>query len=182
MNDKPSFQDWLDAAKRESELLETPETLWQNIEREFDTPSPVKSFWTRVFGIQDTRRKWQFALAGLVILIATSVVINSLRTPELISVDQAEYLAEEIDSEVYTAQRNYERAIAKLENQAKTKYQGSDNELVSLYLERIDVLDELIRECKSDLKDNPYNPAIQRSLFAAYNEKVETIHELLSID
>ncbi|NOZ74016.1 MAG: hypothetical protein GXO90_01370 [FCB group bacterium] len=177
-----SFNQWLNRAKDESEALKTPDYLWQNIVRDLEKPRQKKSRWSLIGGYFSFRPKWKFALGGLVLVLATGLMIRTLKTPRLIDENQAEYLASEINEEVYTAQHTYEKAISKLEKRLQRKYEDPDNEWIRLSLERIDMIDELIRECKTSLEDNPYNPVIQRTLFTAYGEKLETIQQLLAID
>ncbi|MFQ6614180.1 MAG: hypothetical protein ACE5D1_04980 [Fidelibacterota bacterium] len=173
------FDQWLSGAIAESQGVRPPDHLWRNIARKIKQPPHRKIRWTRIAINLRSAPKWQFASAGLALVLALGLAIYSLKTPKLISGNRAEYLASEINEEVYVAQVNYEKALGKLEKQLHQSIKEPSNEWINLSLERIEMIDELIRECKISLRDNPYNPAIQKTLFTAYGKKYETIRELI---
>ena len=73
----------------------------------------------------------------------------------------------------------YEKAIEKLESDAKPHLDQDDSPLMASYREKLLVLDSAIDELRLQTGQNPYNAHLRRQLLAMYQEKQETLHEVL---
>ena len=86
----------------------------------------------------------------------------------LVAVDDAE-----------RAQKNYERMIAKLENLAESQLEKSDTPLMISYREKLMLLDDAIAECQENIESNRKNAHLRKQLLAIYNEKQQTLRDVL---
>ena len=82
-------------------------------------------------------------------------------------------------SEVEKAQASYEEAIEKLDAQARPQLENASTPLMASYREKLQVLDSAIAELKSQAGINPANGHLRRQLLAMYQEKQETLEQVL---
>ena len=80
----------------------------------------------------------------------------------------------------YTEQ-NYIDAIEQLEKEATPKMAGLDLDLMLLYRDKLETIDQQIEHCRVAIKNNPGNAHIRRYMLAALQDKEETLQEILSI-
>jgi len=77
-------------------------------------------------------------------------------------------------------EKEYLDAIAELEEVA-TEHMGSfDLNLMLLYRDKLETIDLQIADCKDALELNPANAHIRKYLFAALEDKKETLREILN--
>jgi hypothetical protein len=77
---------------------------------------------------------------------------------------------------------SYIEAIRELEKLALPKMPGLDLELMLLYRERLETIDEQIIMCKEAIEENPANAHIRRYMLAALQDKKQTLMELIEVD
>jgi hypothetical protein len=78
-------------------------------------------------------------------------------------------------------EREYEQAIIELEKITLPILAEADSDLLLLYRDRLETIDAQIARCKEALEHNTADAHIQRYLLAAYQDKKETLIELLEI-
>lgn len=91
-------------------------------------------------------------------------------------------LAESVLKNVEVRQKAYENAITELEVVASTRLITLDQELMFLYRDRLEVIDEQIAQCREALATSPANAHIHRYLLAALQDKKETLMEIMNIE
>jgi uncharacterized protein involved in exopolysaccharide biosynthesis len=84
-------------------------------------------------------------------------------------------------SDVQRAELAYEKAIDKLDAQARPQLENSASPLMASYREKILVLDSAISDLKSQTGINPGNGHLRRELLAMYQEKQDTLEEVLEV-
>ena len=175
------------AAKELQDYSSSPE-LWSRIERALVEEDARKA--------QRTERKrwfsffpaisvgWQTALAGAFALILTaSVGWLVIRRP----VDggggnrppDASLLKSAALKDVEDTQRAYEKAIDKLAAEAKPQLEDPATPLMANYHEKLLVLDSAIDDLRAQAGLNPSNAQLRHQLLAMYQEKQETLQEVL---
>ena len=82
-------------------------------------------------------------------------------------------------AEVERTEAAYERAIDKLDARARPQLENSSAPLMANYREKLLVLDSAIADLKSQAGINPSNGHLRRQLLAMYQEKQDTLEELL---
>lgn len=91
-------------------------------------------------------------------------------------------LSDSVLKEVEIRLKAYESAIEELEAVASSRLVALDQELMFLYRERLDVIDEQIEQCREALATNRANAHIHRYLLAALQDKEETLKEIMNIE
>jgi hypothetical protein len=80
---------------------------------------------------------------------------------------------------VEKAEVAYEEAIDKLDAQARPQLENASTPLMSSYREKLQVLDSAITDLKLQAGVNPANGHLRRQLLAMYQEKQDTLEEVL---
>ena len=75
-------------------------------------------------------------------------------------------------------ENEYMKAISELEKQTLPKLENMNVELMLLYKDRLETIDNQIRNCREALAENPANTHIRRYMLAALQDKKETLQEL----
>lgn len=78
-------------------------------------------------------------------------------------------------------EQEYLEAIAELEKVVTEEMAGFDLNLMLLYRDKLETIDMQIADCKEALEQNPANAHIRKYLFAALQDKKETLKEILKI-
>jgi hypothetical protein len=91
-------------------------------------------------------------------------------------------LSESVLRNVEVRQKAYESAIKELEAVASSRLVALDQELMFLYRDRLEVVDEQIEQCRQALATNPANAHIHRYLLAALQDKQETSKEIMNLE
>ncbi len=156
--------------------------LWPRIEQALKrNPAPHDSGWRRYFnGWNFGSLQWQTAAAALLLvaLSGSAIWIAVHRGPREIPQDQA-LLNDGTVREVERAEAAYERAIDKLDAKARPQLENSSTPLMANYREKLAVLDSAIADLKSQAGINPANGHLRRQLLAMYQEKQDTLEEIL---
>jgi hypothetical protein len=75
-------------------------------------------------------------------------------------------------------ENEYMKAITELEKQTLPNLENMNVELMLLYKDRLETIDNQIRNCREALAENPANTHIRRYMLAALQDKRETLLEL----
>ena len=84
--------------------------------------------------------------------------------------------------EVERAERDYTRAIGKLEKLTEPKLEDSESPLMISYKEKLMLLDDAIAECEANIDQNRQNAHLRKQLLAMYSEKQQTLQDVLRED
>lgn len=76
-------------------------------------------------------------------------------------------------------EQEYIAAIEALEEQMVTNPAEAETDLMLLYRDRLETIDDQIERCKEALESNPANAHIRRYLLAALQDKRETLTEIV---
>jgi len=87
-------------------------------------------------------------------------------------------LTEAALKKVELKEQEYVKAIRELEKQALPRMADMDIELMLLYRDRLETIDDQIKRCREALSENPANTHIRRYMLAALQDKKETLMEL----
>ena len=82
-------------------------------------------------------------------------------------------------NDVERAEADYEHAIDKLDAQARPQLENFSAPLMANYREKLLVLDSAIADLKSQAGINPANGHLRRQLLAMYQEKQDTLEQVL---
>lgn len=174
------------AAKELQDYSPSPE-LWTRIERALVAEDAKKSqrgerkgWFSFLPGISVG---WQTALAGAFVLILTVSVSWILIHKPGRGVDQGQQdqslLKSSALKEVESAEAAYEKAIDKLAAEAKPQLEDPATPLMANYHEKLLVLDSAIDDLRAQAGLNPSNAQLRRQLLAMYQEKQNTLEEVL---
>jgi hypothetical protein len=159
-------------------------SLWPRIEQRLSeqTEQSQNSWWNRLSTTWNLGSlQWQTALAALLLIAVTSSAVWVIVKPKARPSrdDQASLLKDTAVKEVERAEANYERAIDKLDAQARPQLEKSPSPLIANYREKLLVLDSAIADLKSQAGMNPANGHLRRQLLAMYQEKQDTLEQVL---
>lgn len=174
------------AAKELQEYSASP-ALWTRIERALIVEEARKS--------QRAERKkwlsflpaisvgWQTALAGAFVLMLTVsaswILIRKPNPPAVQSQQDPSLLKSAALKEVENTERAYEKAIDRLAAEAKPQLEDPAAPLMANYHEKLLVLDSAIDDLRAQAGLNPSNAQLRHQLLAMYQEKQETLKEVL---
>jgi hypothetical protein len=158
-------------------------TLWPRIEKALTAQSttPESSWWQQAFGNWSLGSlRWQSVAAAIVLVALTGSAIWSRRAARntMDCTNQA-LLNDRTVNEVERAEAAYEHAIDKLDAQARPQLENSSTPLMANYHEKLLVLDSAIADLKSQAGMNPANGHLRRQLLAMYQEKQDTLEQIL---
>src|SRR5215510_4876957 len=156
--------------------------LWPRIERALaeQSASTKTSWWARVLGGWNlTSLAWQTAAAALLLVLVSVAALRVIYPPEPrpIPPDRA-LISDETLRRVLKTQAAYEQAIDKLDAEARPQLDKA-SPLMASYREKLQVLDSAIADLKSQAGINPANGHLRHQLLAMYQEKQETLEEVL---
>ena len=173
------------AAKEMQDYAPNPE-LWTRIERALVEEDARKAQraerkrWLSFFPAISAG--WQTALAGAFVLILTVSVGWKLLGPGG-DVDRPQHDQSLLKSaalkEVESTERAYEKAIDKLAAEAKPQLEDPATPLMANYHEKLLVLDSAINDLRAQAGLNPSNAQLRHQLLATYQEKQQTLEEVL---
>jgi len=157
--------------------------LWPRIERALLAQSASSNvrWWEGLLGSWNVGSlKWQTAAAALLLLALTGSALWFVARPagSRIPPDEA-LLKRSTVREVEKAEAAYEQAIDQLDAQARPQLQKASTPLTASYREKLQVLDSAIADLKMQAGINPANGHLRRQLLAMYQEKQETLEEVL---
>ncbi|UCH92578.1 MAG: zf-HC2 domain-containing protein [Candidatus Aminicenantes bacterium] len=146
--------------------------LWERIEHTLKEEEHQRSQ-PLVIGV--SRRSFTFYLAAAVMFIAVAVgiffwLLQGKHEPGL--------LTEAALKKIEVKEHEYIKAIEELERQTLPRMASMNIELMLLYRDRLETIDDQIRRCREALSENPANTHIRRYMLAALQDKKETLREL----
>jgi hypothetical protein len=177
------LQAWRALSRAAEELRDYREgaALWAKIEN-----SLKKKEQERAWGFGDKLAiwrgipvGWQAALAGalaLVLAVSGGYVILPRSGPP---VPSDKLLKNSALAEVERTERDYMKAIDKLAADAKPELDSATSPLMASYREKLMVLDSAIDELREEAGRNPSNAHLRYELLAMYQEKQQTLREVL---
>jgi hypothetical protein len=176
---------WKNLSSAASELHQEWDSpgLWPRIEAALDqrTLAAKNSRWQQFFGSWNLASlQWQTVAAALLLvaLTASSIWFLANQRDRTIPDNQA-LLNDRAVNDVEHAEAAYERAIDKLDVQARPHLENSSDPLIANYREKLLVLDSAIADLKSQAGINPANGHVRRELLAMYREKQDTLEQVL---
>jgi len=173
------------AAKELRDYSPNPE-LWARIERALVEEDARKARAERKKGflfLPTFSAGWQTALAGAFALILTVsvawMIFHGPTRPGKPDRPDPSLLKSAALKEVEDTERAYEKAIEKLAAEAKPQLDDPATPLVANYHEKLLVLDSAIADLRAQAGLNPSNAQLRHQLLAMYQEKQETLAEVL---
>ena len=172
------------AAVEMREYSDTP-SLWPRIESALveqaaaqNRPSEGRGWlsFNRLFSL-----RLQTAAAAALVLILTAFagwIYVRRQTPPVMQGDKS-LLKSPALAEVERAQAAYEQAIDKLAAQAKPQLENPATPLQANYREKLLVLDSAINDLRAQTGLNPSNAHVRQQLLAMYEEKQQTLEDIL---
>jgi hypothetical protein len=158
--------------------------LWARIEtslRENEgRQAPRRSFWKSIDFLRGLTLGWQTALAGaLVVALTVFGVYLSRHRDTGGDIGQGSLLKNSALAEVERTERDYMKAIDRMAVEAKPELDSATTPLMASYKEKLIVLDSAIDELRLEAGRNPSNAHLRYELLAMYQEKQETLQEVL---
>jgi len=148
--------------------------LWERIESDLRNQRHFRIGWLWKFSI--------FRIAAILMIgfiLGLSLMFGLKDNREDLS---SGLLSESLLENVEVRQKAYESAIKELEDVVSSRLVALDQELMFLYRDRLEVVDEQIEQCRKALATNPANAHIHRYLLAALQDKQETLKEIMNIE
>jgi hypothetical protein len=166
-------------AAKELRDYKEDQALWSKIECSLRQHEGRHGFWTRLEFWRAFPIGWQAALAGALVLALalTGVYVFIQRNTPGNASDKL--LKNSALAEVERTERDYMKAIDKLAADAKPQLDSSSSPLMASYREKLTVLDSAIDELRAEAGENPSNAHLRYQLLAMYQEKQETLREVL---
>ncbi|UCE19372.1 MAG: hypothetical protein JSV84_03235 [Gemmatimonadota bacterium] len=170
----------------EARKLPAPESspwLWTRIENELKREQEK----SRSIGLAEIllhifspRQHLIYKIAALLVIsIGVSYLLFLRPTPT--GPASTNFLTSSALSKVEEREKEYEQAIAELEKATQSLVANADTDLLLLYRDKLETIDAQIERCKEALKHNSADAHIRRYLLAAYQDKKETLIELIEI-
>jgi len=171
-----------DAAEEMRDYQVDP-ALWARIEnslKQYQRARPgTQGFWERLASWRAIPVGWQTALAGaLAVVLGVSVLYVVVR-PKTSYDAQSKLLRNSTLAEVERTEREFMKAIDQLAAEAKPQLDSPGSSLLASYREKLIVLDSAIDELREEAGRNPSNAHLRYQLLAMYQEKQETLREVL---
>jgi len=170
------------AAEELRDHQENP-ALWQRIQRSLEEQGTREaSFWARVKSWKPLSPGWQTALAGaLALLVAIVGGYALLNRPSADPAAANKLLKNAALAEVERTEREYMKAIDRLATDARPQLDSPATPLAASYQEKLVVLDSAIQELKKEAEQNPSNAHLRYQLLAMYQEKQQTLQDVLEM-
>ena len=176
---------WKHLSAAASELRDYQESpaLWARIEsslrQQQTAPAPRKSIRSSLGFWRHVLPAWQSALVGAMV-VALAISSGYLYAHRAVSpLDPGNKLLKTgALAEVERTERDYMSAIDKLAADAGPQL-GADTPLMASYREKLLVLDSAIADLRAQAGGNPSNAHLRYQLLAMYQEKQQTLQDVL---
>jgi anti-sigma factor RsiW len=122
---------------------------------------------------------WQTALAGAFVLVLALSGAYVYKHRDGVHPGDNKLLKNSALAEVERTEREYMKAIDRLSAEAKPQLDSPASPLMPSYKEKLVVLDSAIDELRMQAGRNPSNAHLRNQLLAMYQEKQETLQEVL---
>jgi hypothetical protein len=150
--------------------------LWTRIEQSLKEEMKGRRPIGKGFFLQ---KRWMpAALTVLFFLLVFSSLFFLVRP----GIKGRDLLADSAIRRIERRERRYERSIRRLEEKTRPQMADLDLELLLLYQDRLETIDEQIAQCREALASNSGNAHIWRYMLAAFQDKKETFKEILKTD
>lgn len=157
--------------------------LWARIERsliEQREKAPVwPTVWDKLALWRGVSLGWQTALAGALVLLLALAGAYVIRNRNAGDTTGAQLLKSSTLAEVERTEREYMKAIEKLAAEAKPQLDAPSSPLMASYREKLMVIDGAISDLRAEAGQNPSNAHLRYQLLAMYQEKQQTLEEVL---
>ncbi len=157
--------------------------LWPRIERALSehAPGTPRSQWRSwlTLGSGFTLGLQTAAAAAFVLILTISAGWLYVHPPRQVAQNDHSLLKSSALEEVERAQAAYEQAIDKLAAQAKPQLENPTTPLQASYKEKLLVLDSAINDLRAQAGVNPSNAQLREQLLAMYQEKQQTLEDIL---
>lgn len=176
---------WKQLSTAAGELRDYQESpaLWTRIENSLRqqqaAPAPRKSFWSSLDFWRHVSPAWQAALVGAMV-VALAISGGYLYSRRAVSPADPgnKLLKTSALAEVERTEREYMAAIDKLAADASPQL-SEGTPLMASYREKLLVLDSAISDLRSQAGENPSNAHLRYQLLAVYQEKQQTLQDIL---
>ena len=176
---------WKQLSKAAEEMRDYQESpaLWARIESSLReqqaAPALRKSFWNSLDFWRYISPVWQSALVGAMVLVL-AISSGYLYTVRTVSpADPGNRLLKtNALAEVERSERAYMSAIDKLAADAGPQL-NTDTPMMASYREKLLVLDSAIADLRAQAGENPSNAHLRYQLLAMYQEKQQTLQDVL---
>jgi hypothetical protein len=173
----------LSAAAAEMRDYQENSALWSKIENSLKEQEQGHTawlgFWEKLGLWGEKALGWQTALAGALVLVFAFTGLYVVFHRNAPGPGQSDLLKNSALAEVERTEREYTKAIDKLAADAKPQLDSTASPLMASYKEKLMVLDSAIVELREQAGGNPSNAHLRYQLLAMYQEKQETLRELL---
>lgn len=158
--------------------------LWEKIEASLRKnerqQARQRGFWKKLDFLRGFTLGWQTALAGALVVVLTVFGVYMFRLRDTGGdIGQARLLKNSALAEVERTERDYMKAIDRMAMEAKPELASPATPLMASYKEKLMVLDSAIDELRLEAGRNPSNAHLRYELLAMYQEKQETLQEVL---
>ena len=157
--------------------------LWAKIEGSLmkadRRPAGRRGFFEKLGVLGGLALGWQSALAGALVVALAISGVYVFRQRNSVDVGQGRLLRNSTLAEVERTERDYMKAIDRLAEEAKPELDSPATPLMASYREKLIVLDSAIDELRLEAGRNPSNAHVRYELLAMYQEKQETLEEVL---
>jgi hypothetical protein len=173
----------LSAAAGELRVYQESPALWARIESSLHqqqaAAAPRKSYWSALDFWRHISPAWQSALVAAMV-VALAISSGYLYTHRVVpTVDHGNTLLKSgALAEVERTEHDYMAAIDKLAADAGPQL-GTDTPLMASYREKLLVLDSAIADLRLQAGENPSNAHLRYQLLATYQEKQQTLQDVL---
>jgi hypothetical protein len=176
---------WKQLSSAAAELREYQESpaLWTRIETSLREQQavvrPHRNFWQALDVWRHLSHGWQMAVVGaMVVALTVSGAYLFTRRDQGKPDQNAHLLKRGALAEVERTERDYMAAIDKLAAEASPQL-NADTPLMASYREKLLVLDSAISELRAQAGENPSNAHLRYQLLAMYQEKQQTLQDVL---
>jgi hypothetical protein len=138
-----------------------------------------RGLWEKLGALGALTLGWQSALAGALVVALAISGVYVFRQRNSVDVGQGRLLRNSTLAEVERTERDYMKAIDRLAEEAKPELDSPATPLMASYKEKLIVLDSAIDEMRLEAGRNPSNAHVRYELLAMYQEKQETLQEVL---
>jgi len=173
----------LSAAAAEMRDYREDPALWVKIENSLREQEQSRTAWRGLrekLGLWgEGALVWRTALAGALVValaFAGAYVVFHRGAPDA---GQSGLLKNSALADVERTEREYMKAIDKLAMDAKPQLDSPASPLMASYKEKLMVLDSAIDELREQAGGNPSNAHLRYQLLAMYQEKQQTLREIL---
>ena len=159
-------------------------SLWPRIERALAEQAAIKARgarrWNWLNSLRSVPLGWQTAAAGaLVLLLTVSAGWFYFHSPKTPPVADHSLLKSSALAEVERTESAYIQAIDELAAEAKPQMENPTTPLQESYKEKLLVLDSAIEDLRAQAGLNPSNAHLRSQLLAMYQEKKQTLEDIL---